>query len=518
MENEFYTAEFEELIKDKADQFRMYPTKRVWHSIYNNLHPSRRWPSVFMSLFLITSLMLIGYLNTGNNTVNRQINNLAYNETYNQTGNVKTINTKKQNAAYTKTKQLYGKNYDNAFEDVITNKTDLYNYTIVKSNKPNYFNLVNGVAGTKTNADIIAVENNSHDKELIQLMDAYIKSNQILTDVAVNNKKNSINNLKRTAKNTNADELIDDNSLEDLNATATNKAASSKPVTNKTGIDKLNEVDKEVTSKISAVKIGLTNEEKDWIENFALENTSLKNKWKSRFAVSFYVTPAVNYRKLSTESKGSATPFANADINSVVNQKPGLGIETGLGLSYTVAKSLIVKAGFQFNYTKYNIKADQINHPILTAIVLNDPSTGNSYPAARISTVSNSFNSTPIRPVTLHNTTYQISIPIGFAYKLSSQKNADWFAGASVQPTYVFDGKAHLISSDLKSYVSDRSTINSWNLNFGFETYMNFKLGTYDLQVGPQVRYQVNSTYRKNVALIEKPYAFGLKFGLTKAF
>jgi len=47
---------------------------------------------------------------------------------------------------------------------------------------------------------------------------------------------------------------------------------------------------------------------------------------------------------------------------------------------------------------------------------------------------------------------------------------------------------------------------------------MNFKLGTYHLQVGPQVRYQVYSTYRKNVALIEKPYAVGLKFGLTKGF
>jgi hypothetical protein len=55
-------------------------------------------------------------------------------------------------------------------------------------------------------------------------------------------------------------------------------------------------------------------------------------------------------------------------------------------------------------------------------------------------------------------------------------------------------------------------------LNLGFETYMNFKLGTYNLQVGPQVRYQVNSTYKKDVALIEKPYAIGLKFGLTKGF
>ncbi|MBK6634098.1 MAG: hypothetical protein IPG38_07055 [Chitinophagaceae bacterium] len=123
-----------------------------------------------------------------------------------------------------------------------------------------------------------------------------------------------------------------------------------------------------------------------------------------------------------------------------------------------------------------------------------------------------------MQPVTLHNRTYQISLPVGLAYKLSSQDNVDWFAGASVQPTYVFGGNAHIISSDLKSYISDPSSISTWNLNLGFETYMNFKLGAYQLQVGPQVRYQVYSTYRKNVALIEKPYAVGLKLGLSKGF
>ena len=77
MEKEYYTGEFEQFVKERADQFSMYPSKRVWHSIYNNLHPSRRWPSVFMSLFLVSSLMLIGYLHTGENSISPQINNHA---------------------------------------------------------------------------------------------------------------------------------------------------------------------------------------------------------------------------------------------------------------------------------------------------------------------------------------------------------------------------------------------------------------------------------------------------------
>lgn len=123
-----------------------------------------------------------------------------------------------------------------------------------------------------------------------------------------------------------------------------------------------------------------------------------------------------------------------------------------------------------------------------------------------------------MQPVTLHNRTYQVSMPIGLSYKLSSNKNVEWFIGATAQPSYIFGGKAHLISSDLKNYVSDPSSIRTWNLNIGLETYMNYRLGAYSLRVGPQVRYQVYSTYRKDIALIEKPYAVGLKFGIVKGF
>ncbi|MEO6542326.1 MAG: outer membrane beta-barrel protein [Ferruginibacter sp.] len=520
MEKEFYTDEFEQLIREKADQFRMYPSKRVWHSIYNNLHPSRRWPSVVMSLLLLTSLMLIGYLNTGDNTINRQINTSPLTKTENEINNTNKAESKKQVSTYTKTQQQRVESYDHAFDDVITNETDFYAYTIVKSNRPKYFYATAPVTDEITVAAKDNGENNG--KDLIQDVDTYIKSNKLFTDIAATPKKNKTNSTRSTAKNNNTDLLTDDNSVEDLNTSQTDNNHA-KPGTVNNGKAGVNEVagDKNAVARINAVeqKKLLTNEEKAWIENYALLSKPAKNKWKNNLAFQFYATPAVNYRKLSTKSKGSTTPFATmGDINNAISQKPGFGFETGLGVNYSIAKRLRLKAGFQFNYTNYNIAADQTNHPVVTTILLVDPNTGYSYSASRTSTTANAYNSTPLQPVTLHNRTYQISVPVGFAYKLSTEKNVDWFAGASVQPTYVFGGNAHIISSDLKSYVSDPSSIRTWNLNLGFETYMNFKLGTYQLQVGPQVRYQVYSTYRKNVALIEKPYAVGLKFGLTKGF
>ncbi len=64
MEEKFYLDDFELSLKEHANQFKMAPSKKVWQGIYNDLHPGRRWPSVMMSLLLISSVIFIGYINT----------------------------------------------------------------------------------------------------------------------------------------------------------------------------------------------------------------------------------------------------------------------------------------------------------------------------------------------------------------------------------------------------------------------------------------------------------------------
>src|SRR6187431_944502 len=69
MDRNFHNDEFERLLREKSDEFRMYPSKRIWNSIYNNIHPGRKWPSVAMSITLIITLLSVGYLNTRNASV-----------------------------------------------------------------------------------------------------------------------------------------------------------------------------------------------------------------------------------------------------------------------------------------------------------------------------------------------------------------------------------------------------------------------------------------------------------------
>ena len=133
-ENEFYADEFEQLLKEKADQFSMYPSKRVWYSIYNNLHPSRRWPSVVVSLLLLTSLMLIGYLHTGDNSITGQINlnNNTLNKTSDKINKTQNLSHVKQTTAYSRTEQKPVSAYNHAFADLLTNESDYYTYTVLK--------------------------------------------------------------------------------------------------------------------------------------------------------------------------------------------------------------------------------------------------------------------------------------------------------------------------------------------------------------------------------------------------
>ncbi len=490
MEQQFYNDEFEQLIKEKADQFRMYPSRRVWHSLYNNFHPSRRWPSIAISLLLMGSLLTLGYLNTNETGYNGLLKKNNTNKTAQLSTQARTGVT--PNVVSIQSSDLIINPDNDALLKSTNSETANAKYIANKSSKAN---TTKSTVNKKTNKGI-------ETSSTIETVSNYIWSDKIYSDVALNNKSIS--------KDVNTIEI----GIETPSSLIENQVIGTS-LTNSDFKDLDINAEKELNKEQVKEK---ASDEKAWIENYAFQNKPSAGKWKGRAAFEFYVTPAVTYRKLSTTSKGSVSPFANSNINHSISQRPGLGLESGMALSYSAAKNVRIKAGLQFNYNNYNIKAGKINHPISTNILLNDVHTGYSYAAARTSTLANTFNSPAAQPVTIQNRTYQISVPIGFAYKLSSSKNVEWFAGATIQPTYVFGGNAYLISSDLRSYISDNSTIRSWNLNLGFETFMSYKLGGYNLQIGPQVRYQTKSTYQKNVAQIEKPYAIGLKLGLLKGF
>ena len=54
-----------------------------------------------------------------------------------------------------------------------------------------------------------------------------------------------------------------------------------------------------------------------------------------------------------------------------------------------------------------------------------------------------------------------------------------------------------------------------WNVNTAVETFVNYSTGRISWQVGPQVRYQLLSSFIDKYPVKENLFDFGLKIGLS---
>ena len=59
-ESNFYSDEFEHLIREKTEQYKMYPSENVWKGVHNSLHTKRKWFISSMAFFVTGILFLSG--------------------------------------------------------------------------------------------------------------------------------------------------------------------------------------------------------------------------------------------------------------------------------------------------------------------------------------------------------------------------------------------------------------------------------------------------------------------------
>jgi hypothetical protein len=533
MERKFYTDDFEQLLKEKSDEFRMYPSKRVWHSIYNDLHPGRKWPSIAASMLLILALLLIGYWNNNTrkssvdnttliaqkNTANSSTSSTALNNNISQpTASNNNITAIQEEVALPATNSIsvlqQKSNTSISSTSSILSTTKLKNQIRIKSATIQQPDFNNAELNIYNEAD--AIPNNIIASAVVSAT---------VFNTTTNSKSEVVTNLTANTTSTIEDEIASPNiiAVQPEGTGQINTAIISTATDNNATTNTDKDPKSSAKNNASIDKKAISTEEKSWIEDYAFHNKSKRKKWQDRTAIEFYVTPNVGYRTISNDSKYNLPPAASSlvsaagggDAASSANHTPGLGLEAGVVINYAIAKNIRVKAGIQANYTSYGVNANETNHPILTNLMLTDLNLGFPYMQSRSSTLSNSVGS---EPVMVHNKTYQLSMPLGLALKLSGNNKLEWYAGATIQPTFIFGGKAYLISADRKNYVTAPDLIRKWNLNAGFETYINYKFDRFTLQAGPQFRYQLLSTYYNKYTVKENLYNAGLKIGILKNF
>lgn len=435
MERNFYAENFEKFLKGHVDNFRMTPSKKVWHGIYNDVHPGKRWPSIAMSMVFIFTLVIIGHLNTNNSRT--PLSYLTSGDKLSQA--LKPV--KKQAVLTSSYKQ-----------NIFINKiADIASLIIL--------NVDEQPAAETTKHSSLYSNTSNNDNESTQSTSSLENNNKIIT-ASFNTEQPEPSSLKTY--------VVYDN------AAVTEEDASS--------------------SNIEAVTD----------HNNSNVAANIKINKKNNVTWSYYASPLISYRHFNGSS---------SQLNNFTTHKPIIGIEAGTSMSFKISNQLQAISGVQVNYSGYNIKASN-SHPVLATLMLNSSTPGIMVPHTGVSSFS---NGTGYNTAKLNNYSVYASIPIGVQYTFGVGENIQLNAAATLQPTFLIAGKAYLLSTDKKNYLSENTLLRKWNMGTNFGTFVSFRASSYNWQIGPQINYQIFSNYTNKSPYNEHLINYGIRFGVSKS-
>lgn len=484
MERRHYMDEFESFLEEKADQYKLYPSDRVWENINKHLHPNRRWPYITAGLLLI-GLSFVAerfILHSGGTSQSSSLNSPAQSENNNDLAP-----SERQNVISSHTPSI---NRISRSSNANTSQGNRQQARVISLNewllaerrqdltqKPER-GLISGF--TSFPALPVPKQNPGREEELIIV-------------------NNPIAKLESSAPSVQSPILF--------SVTPSTKALNASLEQQKATVNAEPAADAETA--------------RPWLDNIVFHQQQKKlNKW----AWQFYVSPTVSYRKLtgSIEAKNTPVPLsgipyiANAeygkDINDAVNQHPSLGAELGTSWIYNATPTLRLKVGIQLNYTRYMIKAYRAA-PERAAYAPSDP---NGYYADSIRLVSVYRNFNGYMPVELTNEYFQLAAPLGAEFRILGNRKMEWIIAGTAQPTYNLNNQAYLISTNFKNYAEEPTLIRRWNMAASLETFLSINTGKFKWQIGPQFRYQLLSSYKNKYPIKEYLLDYGFKIGVSK--
>jgi hypothetical protein len=465
MEPHFYNDDdFEELLKQKADQYKMYPSEKVWKEIHRTLHPRKKWYLFGFALLLSGLGLYTAHELAGSGSASKPL-------------------AQKTKAA--------------SSETPVTQPTQLIPF---KPAAVTDDEIAEGTKSTRrTTADKKLQKSETVAEPAIVVPMYPVMEDAIVDDIMVSaTSVDMINEEHESAvtpktsitKNFIAAPLSGDLSAQSIAALKESEAAEEEK---STGINWLHE---------SVVNLFSTPRSK-------------------RLSFQFSFAPTMNYRKLrgnpyaQIRSDIKNIPLAlniEGDIGRIVNHKPALGFELGSSVMYAVGKNISVKGGLQFNYSRYAIQAYRGSGEIATISLSNV----SGYRTDSISAYTQLSNFGGYQTKEIQNQYFQLSAPIGIEWRLLGNKRLQLNVAGTLQPTYLLNRNTYLITTDYKNFTQEPSLVRRWNVNSSAEAYVSYSVGGVRWQVGPQFRYQLLSSYVNKYPVKEYLMEYGVKIGVTK--
>ncbi len=448
-ERNLYNDEFERQLKEKADQFKMYPSDKVWNEVHSSIHTRKRRFVIGMSFLIGSILFLAGtqLISPAHNTPSKSV-----------TG--KMIATAKP-VVNTELPDFSPGSLDVKSPN---NSADRHGSDENQSASTSF--LLRPVIASEKSAPEIQeswIEKNTSHVKTIQPADQSVSRKSEAT-ISTNDLMESMQSvLNNPAPNVIASEMI-----------------AGKPV------------------------------------------TPISHSHSDRYSWEVYVTPTLNTRYLNGinyRTMAQALPTAPimvvhiANVNGFVDNTPVLGYNIGGNILYRVSKNISLKAGLEFSFSRYYINTYNSSQgqtsPTLSSYF--------GYVADSLISMSNGRSSINKNPDRYQNKYYQLSIPLGVDMKVVSKGKFQIHLGATLQPSYLLNTDAYVLSNDFSSYTKDAEAFRRWNLIAGAEAYVSYGVGKIRWEIGPQVRYQIFSTYKNSYPLQENMLNYGIRIGISKS-
>jgi hypothetical protein len=255
----------------------------------------------------------------------------------------------------------------------------------------------------------------------------------------------------------------------------------------------------------------------NWLQDYAVN--PLEPPVQHRLNWEIHLTPTVNYRTLSGPDYPDIKPsipnvpvalihFGN--VNNFVDHSPAVGFQVGTSLLYRMTRNITLKAGLQFNYSRYYIKAYTAGRQPATLTL----SSYYGYITDSLTTTIGNFAGNS--RVSFQNKYYQIAAPIGVELRVFGNGKLQFHIGATVEPTYLLNTNSYLLTNDYTKYIKEPSLFRRWNVNGGLEAFLSYQVGGLRWQIGPQYSYQLLSTYKNQYPVQENLKEYGIKIAVSK--
>jgi hypothetical protein len=548
-ESNFYSDEFEQLIKEKTEQYKMYPSEQVWKGIHGSLHTKRKWFFGSMSI-LVTGILFFAakqLITPSAHTLIAKRSIAATNPSGSNSSKTTTENTARSPFATLRpvtpssgTASHTGQRNDDASYDPSSGDQPYKGVSITITNpvtsQPDLFSVLSPV--TQLPAEAPALPGIPAHSNLAEGTGTRTSEETATTGTMTIERNPDIANLRSGLESAGSGGNLADNNgaphslLESMgarNGTGTrngrvgrNGLATVRPGQEPIGKGEMPDSLGDA-SRTSATTIAeaIDRQRINWLQDYAVYSLTTPAKGPRTY-LQLTLSPTVNYRTLSGGDFSPAkiivqnVPVAlmhPGDAKNYVDHSPALGFELGGSLLYRVTRNLSIKGGLQFNFSRYKINA-YASSPQQATIALNSYY---GYYLDSITSITNIRNFGGKTQVTLNNDYYQLSAPIGLELRVLGNERLQFNVGATIQPTYLLNTNSYMLTSDYTNYTKEPSLFRRWNVNGGLEAFLTYKTSSgIRWQIGPEFRYQLLSTYNGSYPIHENLKGYGIKIGITK--